>query len=154
MFARSTNVRTIFLYLILIVTLHIKTVHSFGNNCFAPSTDLCTLLVLFSVAVQRCCSLPFRFPLDCVWTHCKLFVTFNMGIAFTWIKTRWYRFALPAATAILWQRCHNVVVDVVITLWHGRKWELYQRQFPTLWQRRSPTLSRRCLNVATTSPQH
>ena len=44
--------------------------------------------------------------------------------------------------------------DVVTTLWHGRKWELYRRQFPTLWQRRSPTLSRRCLNVATTSPQH
>ena len=62
--------------------------------------------------------------------------------------------ANPASTATLWQRCHNVVVDVVTTLWHGRKWELYRRQFPTLWQRRSPTLSRRCLNVATTSPQH
>ena len=28
--------------------------------------------------------------------------------------------------------------------------ELYRRQFPTLWQRRSPTLSRGCYNVATT----
>ena len=64
------------------------------------------------------------------------------------------RLSTPAGTATLWQRCHNVVVDVVTTLWHGRKWELYRRQFPTLWQRRSPTLSRRCLNVATTSPQH
>ena len=53
----------------------------------------------------------------------------------------------PAGTATLWQRCHNVVVDVVTTLWHGRKWELCQRRFPTLWQRRSPTLSRRCHNV-------
>ena len=57
---------------------------------------------------------------------------------------------LPAGTATLWQRCLNVVVDVDTTLWHGRKWELYRRQFPTLWQRRSPTLSRRCYNVATT----
>ena len=60
----------------------------------------------------------------------------------------------PAGTATLSQGCHNVVVDVVTTLWHGRIWKLYRRQFPTLWQRRSPTLSRRCLNVATTLPQH
>ena len=60
----------------------------------------------------------------------------------------------PAGIATLWQRCCNVVVDVVTMLWHGRKWELYQRLFPTLWQRRSPTLSRRCHNVAATLPQH
>ena len=28
---------------------------------------------------------------------------------------------LPAGTATLWQHCHNVVVDVATTLWHGRK---------------------------------
>ena len=39
--------------------------------------------------VQRRYSFPFRFPLGYVWTYCKLFVTFNMGIMFTWIKTWW-----------------------------------------------------------------
>ena len=60
----------------------------------------------------------------------------------------------PAGTATLWQCCHNVFVDVVTTLWHGRKWELCRCRFLTLWQRRSPTLWRRCHNVAATSPQH
>ena len=32
-------------------TIYIKILHSFGNNCFAPSTDLYTLLVLFSVDI-------------------------------------------------------------------------------------------------------
>ena len=27
----------------------------------------------------------------------------------------------PAGTVTLPQRCHNVAVDVVTTLWHGRK---------------------------------
>ena len=50
--------------------------------------------------------------------------------------------------------CHNVVVDVATTFWHGRvKWKLCKLQFPTLWQRRCPTLSRRSHDVATTSPQ-
>ena len=44
--------------------------------------------------VQRSCSCPFRLHLGYVWTHRKLFVSFNMGIMFTWIKTWWYRFAL------------------------------------------------------------
>ena len=39
---------------------------------------------------------------------------------------------------------------LVTTLRHGPKWELCRRQFPTLWQRRSPTLSKRFHNVATT----
>ena len=48
------------------------------------------------------------------------------------------RLSTQASTATLWQRCHNVVVDVVTTLWHGRKWELYRRQdvASTLLQRR------------------
>ena len=62
--------------------------------------------------------------------------------------------SFPAGTATLWQRCYNVVVDDVTTLWHCRKWELYRRQFPTLRQGCSPRLSKRCHNVATTSPQH
>ena len=66
------------------------------------------------------------------------------------LRTPFLQNTFPAGTATLWQRCHNAIVDVVTTLWHGRKWELYRRQFPTLWQRRSPTLSRRCYNVATT----
>ena len=60
----------------------------------------------------------------------------------------------PAGTATLWQYCHNVVIDVVTTLWHDRKWELCRRRFRTLWQRDSPTLSRRCRNVAATSLEH
>ena len=47
------------------------------------------------------------------------------------------------------QRYHNVVVDIVTTLWHGQKWEMYWRRFPTLWHRRSATLWRRCHNVST-----
>ena len=73
------------------------------------------------------------------------------------------RLSTPAGTATLWQRCHNVVVDVVTTSkmveTESSKMRVENEsctdcQFPTLWQRRSPTLSRRCLNVATTSPQH
>ena len=30
----------------------------------------------------------------------------------------------PAGTATLWQRCHNVVIDVVTALWYYRKWAL------------------------------
>ena len=60
----------------------------------------------------------------------------------------------PAGTVTLSQRCRNVVIDVVTTSWHGRKWELCRRRFSTLWQRRSPTLSRSSHNVAATSPQH
>ena len=45
-------------------------------------------------AVQRWSSFPFRLSLGYVWTHCKLFVIFNMNITFTWIKPWWYRFAL------------------------------------------------------------
>ena len=67
------------------------------------------------------------------------------------MMSRYYSIVFPAGTATLWQRCHNVAVDVVTTLWQGRKWELYWwRQFPTLWQRRPPTLPRCCYNVATT----
>ena len=73
------------------------------------------------------------------------------------------RLSTPAGTATLWQRCHNVVVDVVTTSKMVENESSKMRvenesctdcQFPTLWQRRSPTLSRRYLNVATTSPQH
>ena len=46
----------------------------------------------------------------------------------------------PAVTATLWQLCDNAVIDVLIDVvtmvWQGRKWELWRRQFPTLWQRR------------------
>ena len=44
--------------------------------------------------VQHWCSFPFRLPLGYVWAHRKLFVTFNMHIMFTWIKTKQCRFAL------------------------------------------------------------
>ena len=40
-----------FVYLILIAPLYIETLHSFGNNCFTPSPDLCTLLNLFNIDV-------------------------------------------------------------------------------------------------------
>ena len=43
-------------------------------------------------------------------------------------------------------RCDNVVT----TLWHGRKWKLYRRQFPTLWQNRPPMFPQCCYNVAAT----
>ena len=66
------------------------------------------------------------------------------------MMSRHYSIVFPAGTATLWHRCNNVAVDVVTTLWHGRKWELYWRQFLTLWQRRPPTLPRCCYNVATT----
>ena len=56
----------------------------------------------------------------------------------------------PLSSQLAQQRC-NIVVT---TLWHGRKWELCRRRFPTLRQRRSPTLSRRCHNIAATLPQH
>ena len=50
---------------------------------------------LHSLCVVQCwCSFPFRLSLGYVSTHRKLFVTFNMRIMFTWIKTWWYRFAL------------------------------------------------------------
>ena len=39
--------------------------------------------------VQRWCSFPFRLSPDYVWTHRKLFVTSNMRIMFTWIKSWW-----------------------------------------------------------------
>ena len=39
------------LHLILIAPLYIEILHSFGKNCFAHSTDLCTLLVLFNADV-------------------------------------------------------------------------------------------------------
>ena len=42
--------------------------------------------------VQRWCSFLFRLSPGFFWTHRKLFVTFNMRIMFTWIKTWWYRF--------------------------------------------------------------
>ena len=66
------------------------------------------------------------------------------------MMSRHYSIVFPAGTATLWHHCNNVAVDVVTTLWHGRKWELYWRQFLTLWQRRPPTLPRCCYNVATT----
>ena len=40
-----------FLYLILIALLYKKILHFFGKNCFAHSTNLCTLLVWFNVDV-------------------------------------------------------------------------------------------------------
>ena len=50
---------------------------------------------LHSLGVVQCwCSFLFRLSLGYVSTHRKLFVTFNMRIMFTWIKTWWYRFAL------------------------------------------------------------
>ena len=39
------------LYLILIALLYKETTHSFGNNCFVPFPDMCTVLVLFNVDV-------------------------------------------------------------------------------------------------------
>ena len=73
---------------------------------------------------------------------------------YEYIIFAWKQKLFPAGTATLWQRCHNVVADVVTTLWHGWKWELCPRRFSTLWQRHFPTLSRRYNNVAATSPQH
>ena len=50
---------------------------------------------LHSLGVVQCwCSFLFRLSLGYVSAHRKLFVTFNMRIMFTWIKTWWYRFAL------------------------------------------------------------
>ena len=40
-----------FLYLISIAPLYIEIQHSFGNNCFAPSTDLSTLSMLLNIDV-------------------------------------------------------------------------------------------------------
>ena len=57
-----------FLYLILIGPLYIKILHPFGNNCFAPSTDLCTLLVLFSVDIPS--------PSDFLLAMFELFVNY------------------------------------------------------------------------------
>ena len=78
-----------FLYLILIAPLYKK-------SCTLLEIIVCTFhWSLHSPGVvQRWYSFSFRFPLGYVWTYCKLFVTFNMGIMFTWIKTWWYRFAL------------------------------------------------------------
>ena len=73
---------------------------------------------------------------------------------YEYIIFAWKQKLFPAGIATLWQHCHNVVVGVVTTLWHGQKWELCRHRFPTWWQRHSPTLSRRYNNVAATSPQH
>ena len=66
----------------------------------------------------------------------------------TWFCT------FPADTATLWQRCDDVLVDVITTFCEGRKWKLRRRQFPTLRQRRCTTLPRRWYKVDTTSLQH
>ena len=78
----------------------------------------------------------------CAWHRLVLNQRFFDDGCITYLCT--LIFILP-----LWQCCHKVVVDVVTTLWHDRKWELCRRQFPTLWQRHSPTLTKRYHNVAT-----
>ena len=82
---------------------------------------------------------------------CNEFCDGRVDFAVRWLVPIWW---YPAGTATLSQLCHNVVVDVVTTLWHGRKLELWRRRSPTLWQRCCPTLSRRFHNAATTLPQH
>ena len=57
-----------------------------------------------------------------------------------------YMFEVPQLAQ--WH-CENVVAGIVTTLWHGRKGELWWRQFLMLWQRWYTTLLNRCRNVAT-----
>ena len=62
-------------------------------------------------------------------------------------------YRIPAGTATLSQRCHNVVVDVVTTLWHGRKWVVPTSVYDVVTTSLSDvikTLPQRCCNVATT----
>ena len=68
-------------------------------------------------------------------------------------KTNWSY--LPSQLAQ--RRCDNVVTTWLLTLSQSCctvENELHRRPFPTLWQRRPPTLPRRYHNVVTTSPQH
>ena len=130
-YGTSMNINILLTYLLKIYLTHFMALvswhHSFFEGCNPPLLGFWKNVIMKKLIFRKYCG----------FQGLNVFVILN-----------------PAGTVTLWQRCDNIVVDVVTTLWHGRKWELYRRQFPTLWQRRSPTLSRRCLNVATTSPQH
>ena len=115
------------------------------------------LTVCLPRVIQKFVRNKFRVALTPLWQHFSWNFKISKSVNNEWLCNKigffWSWFNVSKYTATLWKRCENVVVDVVTT-WHGRKWELCRRQFPTLWQRRSPALSRGCHNVATTSPQH
>ena len=48
-----------------------------------------------------------------------------------------------AKTEALWQRCNNIVLDVITRLWQGLKWEFWWLQSLKLSQRRTTTLLQR-----------
>ena len=138
---------------------HCFNIHCYFTNSSSASTFNVLLTswpmfyILLSVS-SNSQGIRFQFPNFChlplpyIWIS-KVFVLVFL-VCFISLYISFY----PAGTATLWQRCDNVVVDVVTPLWQVRKWELWRRQFPTLWQCRCTTLPRHCHNVATTSLQH
>ena len=67
-----------------------------------------------------------------------------------WVSSE--RKMFPSWHSELWQRCHNVIVDVVTTLWHDQKWVA-----PTSVSKVMTTslsdIVKSCHNVATMLPQ-
>ena len=79
----------------------------------------------------------------------RRFATFSSAIFSLSLSFSNWSGLCPAGTATLWQRCDNVVVDVVTALWHGRKWEFCRRHNVTLrrYQDVATTLLQRCNNI-------